>query len=236
MQRYGLVITCPHNDPSRIVTTEDGESVCRCGVVLEERIPDRSCVPSESRPMLYHQVESGGDPGDMKVINPNIHISNPRNSSDFSNICSKLGLVEHIRHRAWNIYDTLHARTHHARAKCAAFAIYVACRESGQFVPEADVQEAISVILCVRKTPPMLGVISEMHEDAMRLGVDTNEGYSVEYRLNREMSSRRKHFKDDPDGYDRFKNRVLRNFAMLENRTNRAVKAVRLTVSEMGVR
>ena len=232
---FQLVISCRHENPSDLVTTEAGEIVCKCGVILEEKTLEAAYVQSASRPSLYHQVENGGDPKDMKVVNKKIHISNYNSSSEFSNICNKLDLKEFIRHRAWRIYHMLQSRTYFTRAKCATFSIFIACREGGQSVSEAQIMEAVRSVLCVKKVPSALHVISELHDDAMRLGINTNEGHSSNYYLNLAVSSKQ-HLFDSPQDYDRFKMMVMNNFARLEgNNQSRARKAANIALSEMGV-
>lgn len=170
----------------------------------------------------------------MKVVNKNIHIGNS-SSSEFSNICSKLDLKEFIRHRAWNIYHTLRSKTYFTRAKCAAFALYLACREGGQSVSESDIQDAVRATLCVKNVPRMLSLIYEMHDDAMKLGIDSNRGHSSSYYLNLAISSKQYLFRNTHD-YDRFKVLVMNNFAHLNgNLQSRARRAAEMALSEMGM-
>ena len=232
--RFNLIITCKHDNPSNIVTTDNGELVCRCGVVLEEKMCEDVYRPSTYTPSLYHQVETGGNPRDMKVVNKKIHISNYRSSSEFSNMCSKLDLKEFVRHRAWRMYHVFRSKTYYTRAKCATFALYHACRECGQSVSERQIREAVLSTLCVRKVPSILSVIYEMSEDAMRFGINTNEGHSSNYYLNLAISAKQ-HLFGDAD-YDRFKVLVMNNFAHLEgNNQNRARRAVEIALCDMGV-
>ncbi len=231
---FQLLITCKHNRPNDITVTSDGESVCKCGVVLEEKMFDDSLVTQNSVIPLYHQVENGCDPKDMKVVNKKIHIYSS-SASEFSNICSKLKLSNSIQQRAWKIYHLLRSKTYYTRAKCATFSIYVACRESSQAIDEMQIQEAVQSVLCVKNTPSMLSVISEIHDDALHLGINTNEGHSSSYYLNLAISRKQHLFADSRD-YDRFKVRVMNNFSCLHgNHQNRARRAVDIALDEMGV-
>ncbi len=231
---FQLVITCRHNDPRKIITTPEGEHVCRCGVILEEKLPDMSSAAPQSTLSLYNQVENGCAPGDMKVINKKIHIYSST-ASEFSNICSKLDLSDAVQQRAWGIHTALRNRASSTKAKCMAFSIYVACRESSQAVGEQQIREAIQSALCVKNVPGMLSVISELHDEALRVGIDTNKGHSPNYYLNMAMSRRQGMF-DDPHEYDRFTIRVMENFARLNgNHQNRARRAVNIALSEMGM-
>ena len=229
---FGLVITCRHNNPNRIIRTIDGENVCECGVILEEKIPDDQEISSNSCISLYHQVENGCDPKDMKVINKKIHI-HYSSASEFSNICNKLMMPDFTQKRAWGIYHTLRSKTYFTRAKCATFAIYVACREGSSPTTELQIQEAVRSVLCVKNSPNMLNVISEMHDEALNLGINTNNGHSSSYYLNLAISEKR-HLFDDHGDYDRFIIRVTNSFAHLRgNHQNRAKRAVDVELRQM---
>ena len=231
----GLIITCRHRNPKNIVVTPEGESVCRCGVILLERMSDTTAVePRNSTVSLYHKVENGCDPKDMKVVNKKIHIYHS-SASEFSNICSKLNLSSCVAQSAWGSYHQLRSKTYFTRAKCALLSIYVACRESDQAVNESKICEAIRTVFCVKNTYNALSVISEMHEEAFKIGIDTNKGHSSSYYLNLEISQRQHLFMDARD-YDRFKVIVMNNFGFIHgNSQNKARRAVEMGLNEMGV-
>ena len=232
-KQFSLTIVCKHNNPNQIITTMDGEYVCKCGVVLDEKLEDNYTLPSKSTISLYHQMENGGDPQDMKVVNKKIHIYSS-NVSEFSNICSKLELATFTQKRAWRIYHLLRNNTDFTKAKCASFAIYVACREGNKAIAESQIKEAIQSVLCVKNTPGMLAVISEMHDAASSLGINTNEGHSPNYYLNLAISQQQDQFNDQND-YDRFKTRAMENFThMSGNHQNKARRAVSITLCELG--
>ena len=229
-----LIIACRHDNPNHVIATPDGEQVCRCGVVLKERLPSTASPESKSTISLYNQVENGCDPNDMRVINKKIHVYSST-ASEFSNICSKLNLSSFVQQRAWSIYHRLRSRTYFTRAKCAVFSIYVACRESSQAVSEVQIRESVRSVLCVKRAPSTLSVLSEMHEEALKIGVDTNRGHSSSYYLNLEIAKRQHLFGDARD-YDRFKVRVMNNFSHISgNSQNRARRAVEIAMDEMGV-
>ena len=232
---FGLIITCKHNNPNNIIRTMDGENVCKCGVILEEKIPDDGEMNTNSCISLYHQVENGCDPKDMKVINKKIHI-HTSSSSEFSNICSKLMMPNFIQKRAWYIYDTLRVNTSFSRAKCATFATYVACREGGNPKTESQIQEAIRSILCVKNSPNILNVIYEMHDTAFSLGINTNEGHTSSYYLNLAISEKQ-HLFDDKMDYEQFTMRVKNSFVHLRgNYQNKAKRAVDVELLQMGLK
>jgi len=234
MKKQALHVPCNHLDPRKIIQTDDGERICRCGVVLEEKIPESTVFAQQSRMSLYHKVEVGGSPEDMKVVNRNIHIYSP-NSSEFSNICSKLFMSESIQSRAWHIYSALRSHTYFSRAKCAIFSVYVACREGGQPIDERQIQESVHSTLCVKKIPTILAVISELHNAARELGINSNNGHSDEYYLNLETSRNQSRFRDS-HMYDLFKRTCVNYFASLSgNPQNRARRAVDMVLSEMGM-
>lgn len=229
-----LVIACRHDDPNRVVQTSDGEYVCACGVVLEEKILERDQLPSQSKASLYHQVENGGSPQDMRAVNRKIHVYSS-SSSEFSNICSKLRMSDFIQQRAWYIYRTLRTHTDFSRAQCTAFSIYVACREGGQPIEEHHIQEVACSILCVKNAPSLLNVISKIHDVALKFGIDSNKGHSPKYYLNMAISQKQ-HIFNYRDAYNRFKSIATRNFDALNgNPQNRARRAVRMALYEMGI-
>lgn len=227
-------IHCMHNILEDRVITMDGEIVCRCGVVIEERSTDNSPVALKNNVSLYHQMENGGDPRDMKVVNKNLYIHSSK-VSEFSNICNKLGLPDPIQRRAWKTYDLCRRNTSHTKAKCAIFSIYHACRESSQIVDDIQIQDAVRSVLCVKNASNVLSVISEMHEDVFRLGIDSNKGHSAEYYLNIEIAKKQSLFSDLRD-YDRFKIMVMKTVESLTgNNQNKAKRAVTISLNEMGV-
>lgn len=225
---------CRHEDPNSVIQTPEGERVCRCGTVLEEKMYDEHTHTSQNRVSLYHQVENGGDPRDMKVINKKIHIYTS-NTSEFSNICDKLELHEFVKKKAWYIYRLFRRRTYHTKAKCAAFAVYIACRDNGQPVDEQQIRDVVGSALCVKRVPNMLNVISELHDDALHLGIDTNLGHSSKYYLNMAISKKQSLF-GNPTDYDRFKAGVIDTFGLLGgNNQNKASRAVDIVLCEMGM-
>jgi len=234
MKRQMSSNACLHRDQSRIVPTPDGERVCMCGVVLEERVVEPFVPSSHNRVSLYHRVEVGGSPQDMKVVNRRIHVYSP-GSSEFSNICGKLFMSESNQNRAWHIYKLLRSNSDFTRAKCAMFSIYVACREGGQPVDERQITDSVCSAFGVRQVPNMLGTIYELHDTALRFGIDSNKRHSPEYYLNVEM----RHSQDcfDTYTYGLFREVAAGKFAHLKgNPKNRARRAVAMTLCEMGVR
>lgn len=225
---------CRHDKPSQIIATSDGEHVCKCGVVLEEKIAVNHVVHPLSKMSLYHQLEKGGDPNDMKVVNRGIHI-HTSSVSEFSNICNKLGMPNFAQQRAWATYHKFRTRTYFTRAKCAMFSIYNACREAGLAVDEPQIKEAVVSTLGVKNTPSILSVMYELHEDAQKIGIDTNKGHSSGYYLNLAISRKQNLFVDQVD-YDRFKVRVMHHFGNLDgHHQKKAHRAVDMTLCEMGV-
>ena len=145
-------------------------------------------------------------------------------------------MPDFIQKRAWNIYHTLRSNTVFTRAKCATFATYVACREGGNPKTESQIQEAVRSILCVKNSPGILNVISEMHDEALNLGINTNEGHTSSYYLNLAISEKR-HLFDDKMDYDRFTMRVKNSFVHLQgNYQNRAKRATDIELHEMGLK
>ena len=222
-----------HNNPNKMVETSDGEIVCICGVIIEEKTSYAGFTHSQNAVSLYHQIENGGDPKDMKVVNKKIHIHYSC-VSEFSNICGKLKMHSFVQQRAWRMYQQLRSKTHFSRAKCSIFAIYVACRESSQAITEIQIQESIRSALCVKNVPNVLSVISEMHEEAFKIGIDTNEGHSSKYYLNLEMAEKQNLFADTRD-YDKFKIKAMNVFECLNgNNQNKAKRAASIALDEMG--
>ena len=223
---------CAHG--SRLTRTPDGELVCRCGVVVCERLPDEGPAELPARVSLYHRVELGGSQTDAKRAVGRRVRTHAQASSEFSNICCKLGMPEFARLRAWSAYRKLRGRTDYTRAKCAMYSVYVACRAADFPVSEERVREAVLSVLCVRRAPTMLGVMSELHEDAEALGLDSG-GRSPRFYLNLEISSAQGFFPDDGD-FDRFRAAVVRLYRTLGGtRRSRARRAVRFALDSMAV-
>ena len=238
---FRLVIACKHKDPSNIFKTQEGEHVCKCGVVVEEKLADEAMASAVSTPSssqnnisLYHKMETGGDPKDMKVINKKIHV-HTSTTSEFSNICNKLQMSNFIEQRAWKIYQLLRNKTHYTRAKCAAFSVYIACREGGQAINEKRIKSAIRSVLCVKTVPNMLNVISEMHYDALHIGINTNTGHSPKYYLNLAISKKQRLFENQAE-YDKFKICVIDHFNQYSgNHQNKVNRAIQSALEEMGL-
>ena len=223
---------CLHG--GRLTATPDGELVCGCGVVVEERMPDAGPAELPARVSLYHRVEIGGSQTDARrAVGRRVHTHTPV-SSEFSNICCKLGMPEFARLEAWSAYHKLRSRTTYTRAKCAMYAVYGACRTADFPVSEASIREAVLSVLCVRRAPTMLGVISELHQDAEALGLDTG-GHSPWFYLNLEISSAQGFFTDDGD-FDRFRAAVMRVYQSLRGtHRSRARQAVQFALDSMAV-
>lgn len=223
---------CPHD--GHLTATLDGELVCECGVVVREKIPDEGPAELPARISLYHRVEIGGSQTDARrAVGRRVHTHSPV-SSEFSNICCKLGMPEFVRLEAWSAYHKLRSRTTYTRAKCAMYAVYGACRAADFPVTEERVREAVLSVLCVRNAPTMLGVISELHQDAEALGLDAG-GHSPWFYLNLEISAAQGFFMDDGD-FDRFRAAVMRMYQSLRgNHKSRAKQAVQFALDSMAV-
>lgn len=226
---------CEHEKPGHIITTHNGERVCMCGVVLEEKIPEEhNYLYVQTNMSLYHQLENGGDPNDMKVINRGLHI-HASSLSEFSNVCDKLGLPDFVQKNAWATYHKFRSATYFTRAKCALFSIYHACRDASIAVDERQIKEIIQFAMGVKNIPSALNVLYEMRDDALELGIDTNKRHSSTYCLNLAIS-RKQHLFEDQTDYDRFKIIVMRNFHDLDgNLRIRADRAVNMALCIMGV-
>lgn len=227
------IIACNHDKLNQIINTSNGERVCKCGVVLEEKIAENyNTMYPHPNMSLYHQLENGGDPKDMKVINKGIHIYTS-SVSEFSNVCNKLGLPNFVQQRAWATYHKFRIHTYFTRSKCALFSIYHACREANLAMDQKQINQAIISTLGVKNTSTVLNLMYEMHEDAHRFGIDTNEEHSSGYYLNIAISQEQHRFVDQTD-YDRFKVRVIHHFGLLsEIHQHKADRAVMIAVSEM---
>lgn len=224
---------CAH-DGRRLTETADGELVCGCGVVVSERMPDAGAAELPARISLFHRVEMGGSQTDAKrAVGRRVHADAPV-SSEFSNICCKLGMPEFVRLRAWSAYSKLRGRTPHTRAKCAMYSVYGACRAADFPVSEERIREAVLSVLCVSRAPTMLAVLSELHEDARALGLDSGGG-STRFYLNLEISSAQKFFPDDAD-FARFREAVVRlHRSLAGTQRSRAKRAVRFALDSMSI-
>lgn len=227
--------TCRHDKPNQIIMTHDGERVCRCGVVLEEKLPeDSNHMYMPTNISLYLQLEKGGDPKDMKVTNKRLHIY-ASSLSEFSNVCNKLALPDYVQKRAWAAYHKFRSTTYFTRAKCSMFSIYHACREAGIAIDEPQIDEAIRSTMGVKNIPHVLSTMYEMRDDALEIGIDTNEGHSSNHYLNLAVSKNQHYFEDQTD-YDRFKILVIEHFCELRgNLQENASYAAGMALCDMGI-
>ncbi|CAI9830910.1 conserved hypothetical protein [Nitrosopumilaceae archaeon] len=223
---------CRHENPCRIERTHEGESVCSCGTVLEERLPEETGPSPKYSVSLYHRLEKGGDPRGMKVVNRRLHIYES-SLSEFSNICGKLGMPDSVQDKAWSTYHKYRSGTYYSRAKCAMHSIFSACREAGIPVNEGTIQDTIQSVMGVKSAPNSLSVISEMREEIIQMGIDSNQGHSSEYYLNLEIKQAYTRFsKADAD---RFKIILMRLYAgSIGNGQDRALRASKGAYGEMG--
>ena len=208
--------------------------VCRCGVVVAERMEAGAPAQAPARLSLFHRVEIGGNQTDARrAVGRRIHLRPPA-SSELSNICCKLAMPEFARLQAWAAYRKLRSATPHTRAKCAMYSVYCACRAARFPVAEERVREAVLSVLCVSRAPTMLAVLSELHQDAESLGLDSG-GRSPWFYLNLEISSAQGFFPDDGD-FARFRAAVVRLYESLSGtRRMRARRAARFALDSMAV-
>lgn len=225
---------CLHEALSGRVFTDEGEVVCGCGTVLEEGMLEES-GPGPAYPLqLYHQLEKGGDPKDMKVVNPRLRVYRPQ-TSDFSNICGRLNMPPSLQHAAWVIYDKLRKKTRHSRAKCALVAIFHTCRESELPISESQIQMAIRMALSVRKVPGLFRSMYEVNEVLQEIGVEHDPDHAPKYYLNLLMSDILPTIRDPADR-DRFKMIAMKKFANLGgDYRKRARRAIDYAYVEMGL-
>lgn len=226
---------CRHDVQRQIITTLDGERVCRCGTVLEEKLPeDGNHMYTQTNTTLYLQLENGGDPRDMKVTNKGLHIHSS-SLSEFSNVCNKLGLPDFVQKNAWNAYHKFRSTTYFTRAKCAMFSIYKTCRETGIPVDELQINEAIHSAMGVKNVPSVLSAMYEMRDDALGLGIDSNQGHSSNHYLNLVISGKQHYFGHGPD-YDQFKRLVMKHFHDLGGHLHKkAIRAAHMALLDMDV-
>lgn len=231
-----LIHTCRYDKQRQIVTTIDGERVCRCGTVLEEKLPeDGNHMYVQTNATLYLQLENGGDPKDMKVTNKGLHIHSS-SLSEFSNICNKLNLPDFVQKNAWMAYHKFRSMTYYTRAKCALFSIYNTCRETGIAVDEPEINEAIHSVMGVKNVPSVLSAMYEMRDDALGIGIDTNKRHSSSHYLNLALSENQHYFEYMPD-YERFKVLVMEHFNehLIGNLHEKAVVAANMALRDMKV-
>ena len=226
------IYACRHENPCQIARTDEGERVCSCGTVLEERLPEETGPPPKYPVSLYHRLEKGGDPRGMKVVNPRLHIY-ASSLSEFSNICGKLGMPDSVQDKAWSTYHKYRSGTYYSRAKCAMHSIFSACREAGIPVNEGTIRSTIQSVMGVKSAPKPLSVISEMREEILQMGIDSNEGHSDEYYLNLEIKLGYARF--NKADADRFKIMLMRYYVGAKgNGQNRALRAAKGAYKEMG--
>ena len=224
---------CPHEARLGRVFTDEGEVVCPCGTVLEERLVDEEPPPTKYVLSLYHQVEKGGDPADAKAVAPRIHIRHSH-SSEFSNICSRLRLPLYVQHAAWQIYCKLYPEISHSRAKCALHALFKTCRWL-VIVNEDKIRDAIRAEMNVKNVPNTFHTMYNLQEESQEIGIKCDSPGPTDHYLKRAMANVLPTI-TDPEDYDRFKTTATRKFMSLKGSPReRARKAINEAFVEMGL-
>ena len=220
------MIKCSHEP---IHDTETGEIVCtKCGMVLGTILEDAP-VHSEDRRSLYHQRTLGGEPKDAQKFRPRIRINNPRDLSQFSNLCDKLQLPGFIKHEAWDIYVKARSIKCGTRAKCALYSIFVACRYFGRGVSEKQIRDAIPPALGVREVPTLLKALFAFGDI---IKIDTARESA--YYLNVEVASLQDRF--SVEDFNKFRTLAEEYYRSLPgDAKNRAKRAVTKALAKMEV-
>ena len=223
---------CAHR--VKIEDPERGELVCGgCAVILHERMPadDQPASAVRSR---FQSSCLGGSPDAARSVASSVFSGDSKSLHFFSRMCSKLGLPAPVGDEAFDAYNRLRRRCSAKRATCAMFAIFTACRNSGQCVAEGQMQDAIRTFMHVRHVPGAHKALAALSADAGELGIGSRR--PSRYYLNLEMSSCRDMFGDRRDDYERFRGLTLLYYGLLHgNDKRRAGRAARIALDDVGV-
>ncbi len=217
---------CEHQT---IVDAETGETVCtKCGMVLGTILEDAP-VHSEERRSLYHQRTLGGEPKDAQRFRSRIRIDNPRDLSEFSNLCDKLQLPGFIKLEAWSIYVKLRNLECRTRAGCALYSIFVVCRYFGRGVSEKQIRDAIPLALGVQNVPTLVKTLFTFGDI-----IKIDPARRSAYYLNVEVVSVQDRFTCMED-FNKFRTLVEEYYRNLPgDAKSRAKRAVATTLAKMG--
>lgn len=222
--------SCGHR--TTIEDPERGELVCGdCAMILYERMPADDQPANVVRPRFRESCLGGAPDGARSVASK--ALGDPKNLHFFLRICSKLGLSTPVGHEAFDTYNRLRKCRGAKRATCAMFAIFTACRNSGQCVAEEQMQGAIRTFMHVTHVPDARKALSVLSVDAGELGVGSRRPSS--YYLNLEVSSCLDVFGDRLDDYEQFRDLTLLYYGLLHgNDKSRARRAARIALDDMG--
>lgn len=212
-----------------IFDAESGEYVCtKCGMVLGTILEDAP-AHAEERRSLYHQMILGGEPKDAQRFRPRIRTDNPRDLSEFSNLCDKLRLPGPVEGEAWDTYVRLRNPKCGTRAGRALFSIFKACRHFGCGVSEKRIRDAIPPALGVRNVPTLAKTLFAFGDI---IKIDAARGSA--YYLNVEVASVQDGFTCMKD-FDKFRMLAKEYYRSLPgNARSRAKKAVAKALAKMG--
>lgn len=224
---------CSHN--VKIEDSERGEIVCsNCAMVLGENLSADSSTSKSSSSHLS-AAHLGSSLHNIQSVAPSIRMSfDSKQMHFFPRICSKLNLFASVGAEAFSIYKKIHKHCGTKRATCAMFAIYVACRNSGQCVEESQIQDAIKIFMYVKNVPSAHKARSELDICAKSIGICTRR--PSRYYLNLEMKSCKNMLDDPHNDYEQFCDLAIRYYSLLRgNDANRARRAVRLALDDIVV-
>ena len=217
---------CAHQT---IFDAESWETVCiKCGMVLGTILEDAP-AHAEERRSLYHQTTLGSEPKDAQRFRPRIRIDNPRDLSEFSNLCDKLRLPGPVKREAWGIYVKVRNLKCGTRAKCALYSVFVACRDFGCGVSEKQMRDAIPLALGVRNVPTLSKALFAFDDI-----IKTDTARRSAYYLNVEVASVQDRFPCMKD-FNKFGMLAKEHYRSLPgNAKSRAKKAVDKALAKMG--
>ncbi len=180
---------CPK---SKKVTIEN-EIVCStCGVVFGTDNTQETLTASHLN--LYLRTENGGHPSDRPKDIRKLHIHSS-DSSQISDICTKLSLTDSLSTEIWNLYNILRKKASFSKAKSACFAIYHVCRKNNIPFLEDEIRDIVCLSFNVQKAPKVLDIYSKINKKFVNpkpsstttIGINTNDANPDGFYLKRHL-------------------------------------------------
>ena len=143
--------------PVDFITTDNGELVCKCGILQGEDHNNTSSIKSKTN--LAQDYLLGGKQNNKFKSEKFINSSDTL--SEISNICHGLSLPSFVYRDVWQWYQKLAPILTMTKSKIVFFTIYVMCRYNNIPLDESELQQRTMMNLHVKTPSTSLDVISK---------------------------------------------------------------------------
>ena len=143
--------------PINFIITDNGELVCRCGILQGKEHNNTSSITSKTN--LAQDYQLGGKRTSNLMCEKFINSST--DLSVISNICHGLSLPSFVYHDVWHWYQKLSPLLSMTRSKIVFFTIYTICRYNNIPLDESELQKRTLMNLHTKTPSNSLKVISK---------------------------------------------------------------------------